>query len=290
MRRVGGRRRLSVSDRANASVVPAGEVTDEQAATRQVSEGWQRARAIALARCGLRTVAPPPPVPRGRTCTAQIAPTCTALPPSAREVGRSPHFCNGFWPPPSPSCSTRPLRLTSAANAPASVTRTRLRLSDRANVHRAAAPIGGAGRCRPTFVTAMASDTPYTQPGLCVSRAPPPLPRRRCACTCAPGHAPICRRCLIPLRRPDRSRTAIFCPHIAVPQAPAAKRVNLNPWRLTRSCTASGHAPAAQNCPRSRTRLTPWLRRFSGAANAAGASEAGVLKTQTGERKSFAQS
>ena len=147
-----------------------------------------------------------------------------------------------------------------------------------------------AGRCRPTFVTARASDIPYTQPGLCASRVPPTRPRRRSACACAPGHAPICRRCLIPLRRPDRSRTAIFCPHIAVPQAPAAKRVNLNPWRLTRSCTASGHAPAAQNCPRSRTRLTPWLRRFSGAANAAGASEAGVLKTQTGERKSFAQS
>ena len=30
-----------------------------------------------------------------------------------------------------------------------------------------------AGRCRPTFVTARASDIPYTQPGLCVSRAPP---------------------------------------------------------------------------------------------------------------------
>ena len=37
MRRVGGRRRSSVSDRANASVVAAGEVTDEQAASRQVS-------------------------------------------------------------------------------------------------------------------------------------------------------------------------------------------------------------------------------------------------------------
>ena len=116
----------------------------------------------------------------------------------------------------------------------------------------------------------------------------PTRPLRLTSAAIAPG--PICRRCLIPLRRPDRSRTAIFCPHIAVPQAPAAKRVNLNPWRLTRSCTASGHAPAAQNCPRSRTRLTPWLRRFSGAANAVGASEAGVLKTQTGERKSFAQS
>jgi len=49
VRRMGGRRRSSVSDRANASVVPAGEVTDEQVATRQVSGGWQRTRAIALA-------------------------------------------------------------------------------------------------------------------------------------------------------------------------------------------------------------------------------------------------
>ena len=120
MRRVGGRRRSSVSDRANASVVPAGEVTDEQAATRQVSEGWQRARAIALARCGLRTVAPPPPMPRGRACTARIAPTCAVLPPSAREVGRSPYFCNGFWPAPGPLYPTRPLRLTSATTAAAS--------------------------------------------------------------------------------------------------------------------------------------------------------------------------
>ena len=58
--------------------------------------GWQRARAIAPARCGLRTVAPPPPMPRGRACTARIAPTCAVLPPSVREVGRSPYFCNGF--------------------------------------------------------------------------------------------------------------------------------------------------------------------------------------------------
>ena len=94
--------------------------------------------------------------------------------------------------PPSPSCSTRPLRLTSAANAPASVTRTRLHLSDRANVHRAAAPIGGAGRCRPTFVTAMASDTPYTEPGLCVSRVPPARPRRCSACACASRIARTC--------------------------------------------------------------------------------------------------
>jgi hypothetical protein len=239
---------------------------------------------------GLRVVAPPPPVPRGRACTARIAPTCAVLPPSAREVGRSPDFCNGFWPAPGPLCSARPLRLTSAANAPASVTRTRLRLSDRANVHRTAAPIGGAARCRPTFVTANASDTPYAQPDLCASRVPPARPRRRPACASASGHAPIRRRCLIPLRRPDRTPNTVSCPETVVPPGRAAARDNLNPWRLTRSCTALGHAPAAQNCPRSRTRLTPWLRRFSGAANAAGASEAGVPKTQTGERKSFAQS
>ena len=48
--------------------------------------------------------------------------------------------------------------------------------------------------------------------------------------------------------------------------------------------------PRPQNCPRSRTRLTPWLRRFLGAASAVGPSEAGALKTRSGERKSFAQS
>ena len=37
VRRMGGRGRSSVSDRANASLVPAGEVTDGQAASRQVS-------------------------------------------------------------------------------------------------------------------------------------------------------------------------------------------------------------------------------------------------------------
>ena len=203
-----------------------------------MSGAWHRTRAIAPARCGLRTVAPLPPVPRGRACTARIAPTCTVLPPSVREVGRSPYFCNGFWPAPGSLCSTRPLCLMSAANAPASVTRTRLRLSDRANVHRAAAPIGSAAACRPTFVTAMASDTPYTQPDLCASRVTPTRPRRRSACACTSGHAPVRRRCLISLRRPDRTPNTVSCPHIAVPQAPAAKRVNLNPWRLTRSCTA----------------------------------------------------
>ena len=156
--------------------------------------------------------APPGLPPFSYHETARIAPTCAVLPPSVREVGRSPYFCNGFWPAPGPLCPTRPLRLTSAANAPASVTRTRLHLSDRANVHRAAAPIGGAGRCRPTFVTATASDTPYTQPGLCASRVPPARPRRCSACACAPGHAPIGRRCLVPLRRPDRSARETSCP------------------------------------------------------------------------------
>ena len=96
MRRVGGRRRSSVSDRANASVVPAGEVTDEQAATRQVSGGWQRARAIAPERCGLRVVAPPPPVPRGRACTARIAPTCAVLPPPSERLAGPLTFVTAF--------------------------------------------------------------------------------------------------------------------------------------------------------------------------------------------------
>jgi hypothetical protein len=93
MRRVGGRRRSSVSDRANASVVPAGEVTDEQAA-RQVSGG------VAAGACdrphALRPIGPSPSVPRGRTCTARIAPTCTVLPPYAREVGLSSYFVTAF--------------------------------------------------------------------------------------------------------------------------------------------------------------------------------------------------
>ena len=65
---------------------------------------------------------------------------------------------------------------------------------------------------RPTFVTVKASDTPYTQPGLCASRVPPAHPRRCSECACAPGHAPIGRSCLVPLRRPDRSARETSCP------------------------------------------------------------------------------
>jgi len=169
-----------------------------------------------------------------------------------------------LWPAPGPLCSARPLRLTSPTNAAASVTRTRLHRSDRANVHRAAVPIGGAGRSRPTLERLWPPHPPYTQPGLCASRVRPMHPRRWSACACAPGRAPIRRRCLVPLRRPDRSRTAIFCPHIAAPKAAAAERASPSPWRLARSCTASGHAPAAQNCPRLRTTLAPCIRRLSG--------------------------
>ena len=146
------------------------------------------------------------------------------------------------------------------------------------------------GRLPPNFCNGYGFRHPYTQPDLCASRVTPTRPRRRSACACTSGHAPVRRRCLISLRRPDRTPNTVSCPETVVPPGRAATRDNLNPWRLTRSCTALGHAPAAQNCPRSRTRLTPWLRRFSGAANAVGASEAGVLITQTGERKSFAQS
>ena len=172
----------------------------------------KKCRGLAADSCdrprGLRTVALPPPVPRGRACTARIAPTCAVLPPLRQRgwaLAGALTYVTAFWPAPGPLYPTRPLRLTSAANAPASVTRPHLRLSDRANVHRTPAPIGGAARCRPTFVTAKAPDTPYTQPGLCASRVPPARPRRCSACACAPGHAPIGRRCLVPLRRPDRS-------------------------------------------------------------------------------------
>jgi hypothetical protein len=49
------------------------------------------------------------------------------------------------------------------------------------------------------------------------------------------------------------------------------------------ACPSVSHAPTSTSSnpelpPRSRTRLTPWLRRFSGAANAAGASKAGGWK------------
>ena len=134
-------------------------------------------------------------------------------------------------------------------------------------------PLVGRGPSRPTFVTALASDAAYAQPDLCASRAPPARPRRCSACACAPGHAPICRRCLVPLRRPDRSPSAIFCPHIAVPQGPAAERDSPSPWRLTRSCMTSGRAPAAQNCPWSRTRLAPCIRRLSGGSSGLAASK-----------------
>jgi hypothetical protein len=189
---------------------------------------WNRTRAIAPARCGLRTVAPPPPVPR----TARIAPTCTVLPPSAREVGRSPYFCNGFWPAPSLLCSTRPLCLTSPTNAPASVTRMRLRLSDRANVHRAAAPIGGAACCRPAFVTATASDTPYAQPGLCASRVPPTRPRRRSASL----HAPAPR---VTHRSANAVVNAVVNAVGALPDSPPVPRSDAKHSFLPRNCSAA---------------------------------------------------
>ena len=163
--------------------------------------------------------------------------------------------------------------------------RTRLHHSDRANVRRAAAPRRWGGAVLLNFVTALASDAAYAQPGLCASRAPPANPHRRSACARASGHAPIRRRCLVPLRCPDRSASAIFCPHIAVPRTQAAKRATPNPWRLAGSCMASGRAPAAQNCPRSRTRLMPCFRRLLGAANAARASEAGGWEQKLGSAR-----
>ena len=217
----------------------------------------------------------------------QRAPCCCPPPVG---WGRVAQLCNGFGPR-RRLCSTRPFGASRARPAQPRRSHGRACTARIAQTCIVLLPLlVGRGPSRPTFVTALASDAAYAQPGLCASRAPPAHPRRRSACARASGHASIRQRCLVPLRCPDRSPSAIFCPHIAVPRTQAAKRATPNPWRLAGSCMVSGRAPAAQNCPRSRTRLTPWLRRFSGAANAAGASEAGVLKTQTGERKSFAQS
>ena len=152
------------------------------------------------------------------------------------------------------SASAPTLHLTSPISTPASSMRTIAQTC----IVLLPPSVGRGAECPPTLVTALASDATSAQPSLCASRCPPARPRL--GSRIDPPALP---------KAPDRSPSAIFCPHIAVPQAPAAKRVNPNPWRLTRFCTASGHAPAAQNCPRSRTRLTTWLRRFSGAANAA---------------------
>ena len=147
-----------------------------------------------------------------------------------RRCGRlPPNFCNGDGLR-HPLCPTWPLRLTSAACAPASTSCMRLHLGSR------------------TDLPALPDSSP--------------APRSEPHCNILP---PYCSA--------------------AAPGSDARQPEPLASHALlhgVRSCT--------QNCPRSRTRLTTWLRRFSGAANAAGASEAGVLKTQTGERKSFAQS
>ena len=212
----------------------------------------------------------------------QRAPCCCPPPVG---WGRVAQLCNGFGPR-RRLCSTRPFGASRAR--PAHLRRSH----GRACTARIAQtcivllpPLVGRGPSRPTFVTALASDAAYAQPGLCASRAPPAHPRRRSACARASGHAPIRRRCLVPLRCPDRSASAIFCPHIAVPRTQAAKRATPNPWRLARSCMASGRAPAAQNCPRSRTRLMPCFRRLLGAANAARASEAGGWEHKLGSAR-----
>ena len=123
-------------------------------------------------------------------------------------------LCNGFWPAPGRLCSAWPLHLTSAASTPASVTPhadAPAPLGSRERASRGCAHRRGS-RMPPTFVTATASDTPYAQLGLCATRVPPARPRRCSACACAPGHALIGRRCLIPLRRPDRSACETSCP------------------------------------------------------------------------------
>ena len=79
------------------------------------------------------------PAPLG---SRQRAPCCCPPPVG---WGRVAQLCNGFGPPPPLMLNPAFWRLTSPTSAPAPVTRTRLHRSDRANVHRAAAPIGWAG-------------------------------------------------------------------------------------------------------------------------------------------------
>ena len=126
--------------------------------------------------------------------------------------GRVAQLCNGFGAR-RRLCSTRPFSASRAR--PAHPRRSH----GRACTARIAQtcivllpPLVGRGPSRPTFVTALASDAAYAQPGLCASRAPPAHPRRRSAHARASGHASIRWRCLKPLRRPDRSWSAKYCP------------------------------------------------------------------------------
>ena len=59
----------------------------------------------------LRSIGPPPPVPRGRTCTARIAPTCTVLPPPPERFAAHLTFVTALaspQPPPSPYAQRQP--------------------------------------------------------------------------------------------------------------------------------------------------------------------------------------
>ena len=62
------------------------------------------------------------------------------------------------------------------------------------------------------------------------------------------------------------------------------------PWRLTERRIASGHAPRAQNCPRSRLGRSECLRRPLGAANAAWSVGAAGAKTGNCKGDAFARS
>jgi len=91
MRRVGGRRRSSVSDRANALVVPAGEVTDEQAAIPD------KCRGLAADSCDRPRALRPP-----NCCPAPSCATRTYLHRSDRaNVHRAAALRQRGWPLPS---------------------------------------------------------------------------------------------------------------------------------------------------------------------------------------------
>ena len=150
---------------------------------------------------------------------------CSALPPNFCNRQRLRH----------PLCPTRPLRLTSAACAPASTSCMRLRLGSRTD--------------------------------------PPALPDSPPAPRSDAKHSFLPRNC-----------SAAWPGSGARQPEPLASHALLHG---VRSCTSSPELPPVAYHYQIDA-VTPTL--FGCAANAAGASEAGVLKTQTGERKSFAQS
>ena len=120
--------------------------------------------------------------------------------------------------------------------------RTPLRRSDRANARRSAASIEGLGQCRPTFVTAKASDPLYPPRPLCASRVALACPRKPRGRACTTPIAPT-RIALLP-----RRRRAAFAANFCNGQGLRHPIYSARPLRLTSPTSA----PASMFCMRPR--------------------------------------